>query len=564
MLRSQAEKTLANAIAIGSFLTTIAVVGWNANEPVNAPKLVFLGATAFACLPLLIGSHKGINFPRQRKFLFVTSTLFIFFALISLFMSESSIPQGFFGIYGRNTGFLAYLCLVIIFWSTSLIQMAPNTKIVLSSIYYAGIVNIVYFILTQIGIQLINWNNPNKLVLGTFGNTNFVGAFMGIFVVICSISFFSNESKLKKKLFLGALILVALYEVKLSHAVQGIVVTLLGWTVAVFFYIRSKFLSRIFLMGYSVVVTLLGFVAAAGALQIGPLTKLIYKTSVSLRGEYWYAGWHMGITHPVFGVGMDSYGIWYRRMRAPSALILPGPDITSNAAHNVFMDLFASGGFPLLISYIILNFFVAFNIWRGFKVIKSFDPIFVTLVAGWICYEAQSVISINQIGIAIWGWVFGGLLIGYVQGCFQSGTKDEKSSIFVKQSKGRVSTPKRKELSVLILIAGGLLGAAIASPPYISDSKWYSSLKKMDPTRLEPNSKGWPLEPMRLLQASDLYTQHNVPSRGLEIALYATREFPNSFEAWKIYFGTPGISNAEKVRVKAELHRLDPLNPAFK
>ena len=68
-------------------------------------------------------------------------------------------------------------------------------------------------------------------------------------------------------------------------------------------------------MGYTLGVGILGFIALMGALQKGPLTKLIYKTSVSLRGEYWQAGWNMAKEFPLTGVGMDSYGDWYRRAR---------------------------------------------------------------------------------------------------------------------------------------------------------------------------------------------------------------------------------------------------------
>jgi hypothetical protein len=58
----------------------------------------------------------------------------------------------------------------------------------------------------------------------------------------------------------------------------------------------------------------------------------------------------MGNSHPLTGVGMDSYGDWYRRSRDAQALILPGPNTTTNAAHNVFIDVFAYGGYPLFIA----------------------------------------------------------------------------------------------------------------------------------------------------------------------------------------------------------------------
>ena len=62
----------------------------------------------------------------------------------------------------------------------------------------------------------------------------------------------------------------------------------------------------------------------------------------------------MTIDHPFTGVGLDSYGDWYRVSRTLAATLRRGPDITSNAAHNVFLDFSSNGGFPLLIAYLLI------------------------------------------------------------------------------------------------------------------------------------------------------------------------------------------------------------------
>jgi len=501
---------------------------------------------------------------KEIRTLLLFLSAFTLFAGISIFVSESSVSNGFFGVYGRNTGFLTYLSLAILFLGAALLQTSSSIKVVLGGLFYAGIVNVVYFLLTRIGLEPLGWNNSYHRILGTFGNPNFVGAFMGIFIILCTARLVDTSTSLIFKGLLIGLILISLYEVKLSLAVQGIVITALGWGLVLFFILRSRFNSRLLLFLYSAFVGVVGLLAAGGALQKGPLVKYIYKTSVTLRGEYWYAGWHMGITHPIFGVGMDSYGIWYRRMRAPSALILPGPETTSDAAHNVFMDIFSYGGFPLFITYIALNALVLLHIWRGIKVFKQFDLAFVSITATWICYTAQSIISINQIGLAIWGWILGGLIIGYVR----AHTKGDEELIEIKAAtppqKGRIATKKQKPISILLMVLGVIVGGAIASPPTISDSKWADTLRKLDPTQIEKNSKVWPLESLRLMQASTIYTSHKVPTKGLQIARFTVEKFPNNFYAWRVLSDTPGVTEVEKAKAKSEMHRLDPLNPAFK
>jgi O-antigen ligase len=83
---------------------------------------------------------------------------------------------------------------------------------------------------------------------------------------------------------------------------------------------------------------------------------------VSLRGEYWQAAWNMGNKFPLNGVGMDSYGDWYRLLRDDQALINPGPTIVTNAAHNVVLDQFAYGGWPMLLAYLAILFLVTIAI----------------------------------------------------------------------------------------------------------------------------------------------------------------------------------------------------------
>ena len=564
MFRNKVENILAYFLSAGCFLTTIVVVTLNLNEPVNAPKLVVLGATAGGALFFAVQYRNSLAKLMRFKSLLLAVCLFVLLAGISIFFSESSVATGFYGVFGRNTGFLAYLSFSLIFLGSTFLYSSDLIKIVLKGLFYAGIFNSIYFILTRFGIELFSWNNPNHIVLGTFGNSNFTGAFMGIFIVFCSAHLVDQRTSLKSKILYLSLILVSLYEVKLSHAVQGLVVTCIGWAIIIFFFIRSKYDSRAMLFSYLTLVGLFGFAAIAGALEKGPLVKLIYKSSISFRGEYWYAGWHMGITHPFFGVGMDSYGIWYRRMRAASALISPGAETTSDAAHNVFMDIFSSGGFPLLISYLLINALILMHIWRGLKVFKKFDLVFVALTSTWICYLAQSIISINQIGLAIWGWVLGGLLIGYVNSNVNPEHEVSSKNSKNPQQKGRVAAKQQKSVSISLLLIGVIIGGVISSPPVIADSKWFSTLRKLDPTQIERNSKVWPLEAIRLMNASTIYTSHKVPTRGLKIALYTVEKFPNNFFAWRVLSETPGATDAEKVKAKSEMHRLDPLNPAFK
>jgi tetratricopeptide (TPR) repeat protein len=199
--------------------------------------------------------------------------------------------------------------------------------------------------------------------------------------------------------------------IQFSQVRQGLLTTVLGLAIifAVWLHQRNKFFAYTF-GGIALVALLLSL---AGMLQKGPLVKYFFKASVTFRGDYWRAGWRMFIHHPLFGVGLDRYGANFRQYRDATQAVRRGPDLISNAAHNVPLQLASTGGIFLLVAYIALT---AFIFWRGINVIRrtsGSQQILVSVIfAAWVAYEAQSMISIDNIAIAIWGYVLGGAVVG--------------------------------------------------------------------------------------------------------------------------------------------------------
>jgi hypothetical protein len=175
----------------------------------------------------------------------------------------------------------------------------------------------------------------------------------------------------------------------------------------------------------------------------------------------------------------------------------------------------------------------------------------------------QSIVSINQIGIAIWGWILTGLVIGYkVESDPISNSAGNTKQ--TEKSKGRIVPKEKKKTSIIPILIGGIIGTAVVSPPYTSDVNWRSVLAQPNATNLETGAKSWPEVPERIVQASDIYSKNNVIDKGLELAKYATEKFPHDFRVWYFYYMNANISAEEKARVKKKLHELDPLNSDYK
>jgi hypothetical protein len=330
------------------------------------------------------------------------------------------------------------------------------------------------------------------------------------------------------------------------------------------YFLRSKFKSNVIPATYSAAVFVVGIFALLGALQKGPLTSLIYKNSVSLRGEYWQAAWNMGNKFPFSGVGMDTYGDWYRQLRDDQALINPGPNTTTNAAHNVILDQFAYGGWPMLLAYLAIFPLVILAIYRVSLRSREFDFAFIALSVAWICYQVQSVISINQIGLAIWGWILGGSLIAYERVTRPSQDFETRKSI---PSGRKVKNKESLGISPLMTgTLGAVLGLLIAVPPFSSDSNWNSALKSGDLNKIENSLQTSYLSPQnsnryvvlfQLLEANKLF------DLSYKYAKIATEFNPQSFDAWQLLYYSEKATPAEKATAKANLLKLDPLNTSI-
>jgi hypothetical protein len=288
---------------------------------------------------------------------------------------------------------------------------------------------------------------------------------------------------------------------------------------------------------------------------------------VSLRGEYWQAGWNMGSDHPLTGVGFDTYGDWYRRARDTQALILPGPNTTTNAAHNVPFDVFAFGGWPLFIPYLGILVLSLIAILKVTARNRSYDPIFVTLTTAWLCYQLQSVISINQIGLAIWGWLFGGALIAYEIATRPKPVSDGEKGLPDKGQKSRVLKKRQSETifsSTLVAGVGAVVGLLIAVPPYSADAKWRGAITSQNLEQIEQALVSSYLNPMnsyKYASAVQLLEGSKLNDLALKYAKIAVEFNPDHFDSWKMLYFISKSSPEEKALALENMKRLDPNNP---
>ena len=268
----------------------------------------------------------------------------------------------------------------------------------------------------------------------------------------------------------------------------------------------------------------------------------------------------MLIEHPIFGVGMDNYGTWYGRNR--QVAMENGFSTYANTAHNVYLDLASNGGFPLLVIYLAITALVVVAVVRVIQRNEGFDVYFLATVGAWVAYHVQSFISINQLGLAIWGWVLSGLIIGY-----EINTKVSKDSQSVpvsrkqKGNKERSSAQPLSSKSVLSLFAGVVIGALIATPLYLANSRFYAAIKANDMKAVESAGNQWPHDERRLFMLAGILRNAALDAKAVQVLREATTEYPDSLDLWNLWSTIPTASPADLATAKAQLKRLDPFKP---
>jgi O-antigen ligase len=573
MLGQSVESSLSRLFLIGLPIATVFIF-MNVNDPVNTPKVLITGSLAGGvCAIALVFGLKQLWV--DSRLLMISGMIFLLAMLNSIFQSASPLIQNINGAQGRNTGFLTYLFLLLVALGAALLREKSSFLYLSVAFVIAGTINIIYGAWTILFGDFLPWKNSEDLVIGFFGNTNFMGSFLGMFTAAAIAWSLSGKLVSWQRFLLFALSALAFYEIIESKATQGIVVFLTGLFIVGFYYLRSKTKSSVPTFIYSSIGTALGFTAVLGILQRGPLTEYIYKSSVSFRGQYWRAGIEMGNANPLSGVGMDAYGDNYRKFRSQiAATTTPGPDTTADSAHNVIIDFFASGGWPLLLSYLATLIIASIALVRVTRRDRTYKPEFVAIASVWICYQLQSIVSINQIGLAIWGWVLTGALVGYERAT-RNVTMDSEE-LGEKGSKANLTSSKkirskRKETEQgftpgLVGAIGVAIGLLVALPPLTSDLKWRSSFSNFNPQTIEQDTKPTYFAPTNsflvvsygmLLESNEYY------DLSYKFAKRAVEFNPDNFRSWQLLLSVTNATVEDKVQATANMKRLDPLNPGL-
>jgi O-antigen ligase len=534
--------------------TTLLVSPFSSFDPINLIKMIVVSGFAFSSLLLFLSIwREGVV--RVPRGLWISTGFFIFWLFVVFLVSDAPLNQQFWGVFGRNNGLLNYLSLAIVLIAVALVQRKSFYNKLVDVLILTAIPTTLYALVQIAGRDPISWSVMAPFA--TLGNINFSSAFFGLASICATVLAFTPKQKIFIRAALIVLAVTDLYIILETGSIQGFMIYLAGMGIVGYFLVRSFTPTRVLQIPY-LALGFAGFALTALALNnVGPLARFVFGETILFRFDYWYAGWAMTIKNPVFGVGLDSYGDWYREFRGEIATLRTVPDRITNTAHNIYLDISASGGFPLIFAYLVILGYALRAAIRVIQRDKSFNPYFVALFATWVAYLIQAAISINQIGVGIWGWLFTGALIGY-----EIATRDGVSSTSTKKSRTTETTLPAS--AALLGIAGFVVGALLSFIPYNADGRYKDATATGNPAEQFAAAKVLGASAFHMELSLDAALQANNEPLAREVLTELLDRYPRDFMAWRVKQVLASSTPEERQEAYLRLKEMDPYNPDIK
>ena len=560
-----------NFLISGSVLTSLIV--WRGVFPeFELPKLIILVMCGSILLLFSIFNYLSSKQTFQKEIVFFLA-LYLACLTATAITTDQNWNVVLIGAGGRYTGFLAQLCYLFIFYYVISIRNYLLIKRIFHSFIFTGLLFTIYGLLQALNLDPIEWNYTNNPILVTLGNSNFSSAFLALNATATFYIFIKNFKNYLKSILSGTLLFAQIYLIIKINDNQGIMMLLIGIFLLLSFFIYSNKKSPKVVRRYWSVQAILIFLGSVISyfFQSGPLHYVLNISSFVDRIYSWKTGWEIFKDNKLIGVGLESFGEYYPIYRTQEIIDFRaiGFEMYSYNPHNSIVQAAVSGGIVLLIGYVSL---LAFVFYRGIRMLQGSNDLFFvgTIFTVWFLYQLQTLISVDNIGLSIWGWIFSGIIVAlsYSNESLIANSQNNETKTY------KLESPKRIILSIFIF---SCISVNVYSLNYLKTNYEYKDLTnyfkdpksaqlyklKLDSELLNLNSKIFQVE-IREVTLNLLVSQKRL-DLAVQVAKEMTLDFPRRVNGWdataKIYEFNNDFVTAKPYRLKTI--ELDPLNKNF-
>ena len=544
-------------VILCGILTTLFVSPWWSYDPISLPKMLVLATIAGWLLgPIFVNWR--VNLKGSNRQIVSALALFVIWSGLTFLFSNAPKDQQFWGVFGRNTGILTYLSLCIILLAASMVSKKGFSENILRALIVTGSLLSVYGFIQMLGLDPIRWSSND--VFATLGNTNFLSSFLAISAIPIVALLLGNEFRQIIRVFLTALLLFITFIIYATSSMQGFVVLVLGALIIVsikwiVFDLRWYIRIPLSIFGLASI-----FLSGLGLIGKGALASILRQETITYRMDYMHSAIEIMSKFPIFGVGYDAYGDWYRATRGLISAYRTSPARTANTSHNIFLDVGAAGGVPLFLLYVLITLYIGFIALRRILKADQFNAVYIGLFASWIGFQAQALISINQIGLGVWGWIVGGVLLS---------PEFDKNSTNEFETKGRRKLSKMttrnnvkaigqsSAISVIISCLGVLVFSISALVPFNYDRSFRKLYFSGDALKLVASTKQIGSSAWHLSLIQEAMLKNNYVDLANTTNSTLTSRYPRDIFGWQAMIVLSQDDNRRQF-AKRRIAELDP------
>jgi hypothetical protein len=260
------------------------------------------------------------------------------------------------------------------------------------------------------------------------------------------------------------------------------------------------------------------------------------------------------------GIGVDSYGDYYQQYRDISAVTSTGPQRVTNTAHNIFLDVATGSG--IMSGIILLSIFAitAHLILKNFKS-GNYDETDIALASIWVGFLFFCLISINQIGVGVWGFVFMGLI-----------HNKSFSKIDNRNSPKQLSHKRKSETNLLenhtyvakhkflAVVFAGLLGFSVSALPNYLDIEMLQAVKSRDFSKMMKVAQSPFSTVFYKDKLQSLLIDSGMDDESLSFAWKEIKKNERNYVALKVIAFSEKASSQQRTLAISKLRMIDPLN----
>jgi putative inorganic carbon (hco3(-)) transporter len=333
----------------------------------------------------LIKSFLDHKFEIAKTPLDIPILLFLASQIISTIISINP-HTSLWGYYSRfHGGLMSTISYIVLYYAliTHFTDQAKAIRHLITAILSSAAIISFYAILEHLGIDKNIWvQDVQNRVFSTLGQPNWLSAFLITLTPFALFQAINAESKNRRYVnaSLSLLYLIAILFTKSQSGLGATAIVLLA-----FFIITAVQKHKSWLILSLIPVIALLFVFKGPTIdqtfkslnKINPFysntlaivteenkTRVGGSDSMTIRRVVWEGAIKLGLQHPLFGTGVETFGYTYYWVRPAAHNLTSENDFLYNKAHNEYLNFLATTGFVGLATYLFLIGAILFVIAR--------------------------------------------------------------------------------------------------------------------------------------------------------------------------------------------------------